>query len=87
MELSLYSVRDNKVSAYGKPFPEANNIQATRGLQIAVNTKEIQLSIFPEDFDLYKVGVFDDQTGEITTQKPEFIISAVSLVKKEEKNG
>jgi hypothetical protein len=82
MILKIYAIRDNKTSAFLRPFIELNDIQATRGLQQAVNDDKIQLSMFAEDFDLYLLGEIDDQSGAITPEKlPEFIVSAISLKK------
>jgi hypothetical protein len=78
----IYSVRDNKVDAYGVPFFVDSDVQALRELHVAVNDNRIQLSIFPEDFDLYELGSFNEQTGKIDTLVvPKFITGAVSLKK------
>lgn len=78
---NAYSIRDNKTASYAKPFFAQNDILATRALHTAVNDPNIQLSMFPEDFDMYHVGEFDDQTGMFETCQPRFVIAAVSLKK------
>nr|WAE43332.1 MAG: nonstructural protein [Microviridae sp.] len=88
--LKLFAIRDNKVGAYCKPFVESNAIQASRALHQAVNDPLVQLSQFPEDFDLYELAEIDDQTGNVTEKgSPIFVVSAVSLKlsKKEKVNG
>lgn len=78
----IFAIRDNKVSAYLRPFVEPNEIQAVRGLQVALADEKIQLSMFPEDFDLYFLGEMDEITGVITpSEPPKFIVSAVSCKK------
>lgn len=78
-KLSLYVIFDKKVGAYNKPFPEVNDVMAVRSLHAVLLDDKIQLSMFPECFDLFRIGEFDDQSGEITPEKPCFIVSAVSL--------
>nr|WAE43326.1 MAG: nonstructural protein [Microviridae sp.] len=78
----IFSVRDNKVSSYGIPFFNDSEIGAARDLQMAVNDDKIQLSYFPEDFELFELGSFDNITAEfIMHDKPKFIIGAISLKK------
>lgn len=80
--LNIYSIRDNKVSTFDKPFIDVSDIHATRQLNVAVNDRQCQLAMFPEDFDLYRLGSIDDQTGVVTPEStPKFIIAAVSVRK------
>jgi len=80
--LKMFAIRDNKVSAYGRPFCEQNEILASRALSVAVKDTATQLSHFPEDFDLYLLGEFDDISGVLTPETPpKFVVGAVSLKK------
>nr|WAE43570.1 MAG: nonstructural protein [Microviridae sp.] len=97
MLMKIFAIRDNKVGAYSKPFIEDNAIQASRALHMAVNDKMIQLSQFPEDFDLYELGEIDNISGALVDPgRPKFIVSAISLklpeenkliIQTEQKNG
>jgi len=88
MSMKIFSVLDNKTHSYNRPFCETNEIMASRSLQMALADKTIQLSMFPQDFDLYLIGELDEVTGVITPQEPpKFIVSAVSLKKMEETNA
>jgi len=87
--MKLFSIRDNKVSIYNRPFCEPDEISAVRSLSSVVNFEQkSQIAQFPGDFDLYHLATVDLITGETTPEcPPKFIISAVSLVKKgDEKN-
>ncbi|QXP44283.1 MAG: nonstructural protein [Arizlama microvirus] len=82
MILSIFAVKDNKASCYNRPFSEINVLNAVRGLSVAVNTQESQIMHFPEDFDLYQFGTFDDVTGKMDMfDSPKFIQSAIGLKK------
>lgn len=79
----IFAIRDNKVSSYLRPFVEANEIQAVRGLTSAVNAPDKnQIKDYPEDFDLYLLGTLDDITGKITPEEPPKFIMAASSVKR-----
>lgn len=78
----IFSVFDKKVGAYKRPFISDNEVEATRGLQTAMRDPEIQISLFPEDFDLYEMGIFNDNSGLIEPIIPPlYICSAVEFKK------
>jgi len=78
--MSIYSIRDNKASAFNTPFFSESDVLATRSLTQAVRDPRLQLSMFPEDFDLYRLGLYDPVSGIISPAKqPEFVVSAVAV--------
>jgi len=84
MLVKLYSVKDEKSHLFGQIFPAKSDSDASRMLAIAVQDKNVQIGMFPEDFALYEVGLFDDEIGSftsITTNPPRFVCGAVSFVK------
>lgn len=88
--MNLYSIKDNKVGTFSKPFSAINTAEATRMLHTACNDPNVQLSMYPEDFDLYHIGSMNEQTGYLNSPSesgPVFVVSAVSLKKIEAKNG
>jgi len=87
--MKLYAIKDNKVGIYHHPRVYVNQMEATRMLHTAVNDPQIQLSMYPEDFDLYEIGEMDEKTGKIDQKddQPKHVVSAVSLKKLEAKNG
>ena len=78
----ILSLKDNKVGKFHAPFVTGNIILAKRSLYQAAIEGDSDLKQFPSSFDLYKVGEFDDTTGLIRTNDPEFIINVLTL-----KNG
>lgn len=87
----VFAVRDNKAGMYHVPFCAQNAVIAARMLNQAVNDPNTQLSMFPEDFDLFQVGEFDDVAGKLEAlTAPVFIVGCISfkkLTSQEEKNG
>lgn len=77
MKQLLYSLRDNKVSAFSPPMAVIADIDARRELYSGTYNQNTKMSQFPQDFDLYLVGVFDTDSGEIISQKPEFVVNAL----------
>lgn len=88
MKLSIFAIRDIKVSAFNRPFFEFSVITALRAVTVAVNTQDSAMHHFPSDFELHQIGEFDDITGKIHCfDQPKFIQSCQSLVGKMEPVG
>lgn len=85
MKLGIYCIKDTKV-AFKSPFYTHNDSVAERMFKNAVNDKEHQseLSINPEDHELWYLGTFDDETGIIEDTTPKFIVKGIDLVVKKE---
>lgn len=65
MKLFVVSVKDNAAQMFGRPiFVPALGL-ANRQFSDEVNraAEDNQYYKHPEDFDLYHLGVFDDETG------------------------
>jgi len=90
MIFRVYAIRDNKTDHYAAPFVQQHDIDATRMFHRACKDDTVQFSHFPEDFDLYHLGDFDDTIGKlIALPAPRFIVSATSFTKMQtaEKEG
>jgi len=61
------AVRDRAADAFGQPMFVPNKGIAIRSFIDEINRAEQtnQLYMHPEDFDLYALGEYDDNTGEI----------------------
>ena len=73
MELSLYSVYDKKAQSYGNPFTAVNDQVAERMFQQLSSDPQSTVAAHPTDFELYKIAVFNTETGHLTSEKPEWI--------------
>lgn len=63
----ILSVRDNLANRYGKPFFIANEAEGMRLFKMTVNDPKNDLIYNnPEDFELWKLGYFDERSGKIT---------------------
>lgn len=85
MKLNIYSIEDALVG-FMNPFYYQNDEIAKRALQnTLVSDQPSPIKTNYKDMNLYRLGTFDDVTGEITGDK-EFIAKASDFVK-EVKNG
>lgn len=82
MILKIFSIRDTKAESYGVPFFQPTEGEAERSFRTAVNDPKSKLSLYPEDFDLFYLGVYDDATGKATWEKtPQHRIKALACKK------
>lgn len=79
MIVCVFSVYDKKAEAYMSPFTFNVQGQALRAFADSVNDGESMFCRHPDDFDLYELGKFDQESGEFLSEK-HFIIGARSLV-------
>lgn len=71
----LASIKDRSVDAYQPVATVRAKGEAIRSFIDAINDTQRggPVNRHPEDFDLYILGTFDDNTGKIETQQPEKI--------------
>ena len=72
MKFPIYTYRDLKV-AFMQPICEVSDSSAIRGFAYAVNSKEGLMNYSPSDFQLYRIGTFDNEKGTIESCLPELI--------------
>lgn len=65
MIIHMYTIKDTKSTAYHKPFYEVSNGIAIRTFTDLANNKDTVIGKHPEDFILYHIGEYDDETGKI----------------------
>lgn len=62
----LYSLYDVKAGVYNSPVLFRNDDEALRVMSDSLSSSNMSLvSSHPEDFSLFRIGHFDDETGEI----------------------
>jgi len=84
MKLQCFSIKDVAVGAFSQPFYARSRAEAVRMLQDTMATREHQFSKHPQDFGLYRVGEWDDQTGVFEPYSvPEHMVQLLDLAEKE----
>lgn len=85
--IKIYSILDKIPGVYSNPFYLKSNAVALREIKYLIN-EEKQPNIFNtniKDKALFCLGEFNEESGEIISKKPEFIINLIDL--KEETNN
>ena len=76
----LYSVKDNVSGQFYPPEVSTRDEVIIRNYSNAVNNeKNGLLYTNSSDFTLFKVGTFDDKSGEIVPCSPDFIVNLCDL--------
>ena len=76
----IYTIKDDAVDAYGPPFHVRAQGEAIRMFMDEATNKDSRINRHPRDFALYKIGAYNDQTGEITGQTPERVSKATDFL-------
>jgi len=82
VQLKMFSIRDTKAEIFNPPFFKHTHGEAERDFSTLVNDEKSMPSKYPEDYDLYYVGTYDDQTGKLSpVDTPEHLIKAIQVKK------
>lgn len=65
MKMKLYSIKDRATGAFMTPWPAHQDAHAIRMFQDNVNDPNSACNKHPDDYDLWFVGYFDDDTGKL----------------------
>lgn len=83
MQLKAYSVRDQKGEVFHTPFFKKTHGEAERDFTALVRDNKSTLNQFPDDFDLYFVGHYDDQKGTfMSLDTPQHMLKAISVLER-----
>ena len=83
--MKVYSIKDTK-GAFGAPFLAQNDQLAARNVKTYINgQKGIPESLYPEDFELWLIGEFDEVTGIIHPLELQCVCRLIAL--KDEANA
>lgn len=80
MELKAFTIRDAKGEVFHTPFFKKTHGEAERDFTELVRDEKSMASKYPEDYDLYYCGTYDDNTGVYTSlDTPQHVIKAVQI--------
>lgn len=71
----IVAIRDRAVDAFGQPIFVVALGQGIRSFMDEMNNKESSLAAHPEDYDLYHIGEFDEDTGLLIACTPPKMIA------------
>lgn len=76
----MCSIHDSKAMAWSVPISFQAAGQAIRAFSDQVNNPESDFGRHPEDYSLFVVGEFDEQSGNVVSVVPEVLATGVNLV-------
>lgn len=82
MLIKIFSVFDSKAAFFGQPFCDQNEGSAIRNFSDAVNDGSNPNNLWhkhPEDFSLFNIGEFDNETGELIPSLPKSLLTASAI--------
>lgn len=62
----IFTIWDAKAEAYGHPFNRIAKGVAVRDFADRCNNPQEPIALHPEDYQLFEIGEYDDQTATIT---------------------
>lgn len=83
MKIRLYSIKDRLLGAFLAPFCARADVEAVRQLRATMQDPQMAKSglvTSPQDYDLYYVGTFDDETGAIDLGNNPYPVHAPVLI-------
>lgn len=81
MELMMFSVLDSKVGLYARPFVARNKAEAMRSFASIAQDGNHPIGQHPEDYILYYVGTFSEQTGALLGDNHEALGKAIDFIR------
>lgn len=82
MKTRVFSIFDAKAAVFGVPFFVHNDAMAVRLFSDLVNDPKSMVARHPEDYSLYFVGTFEDDTALITGEvTPTSLMTASNMRK------
>jgi len=82
MHLFVVCVKDRAAEVFNRPFFVPHRNVAIRDFTDEVNrvAADNQLNKHPDDFDLYLLGEFNDNTGEFSISSPQVLVRAKDVL-------
>lgn len=71
--MKVYSVYDEKALVYGLPICFSTDGLALRAFADLVSNPNSNVNKYPSDFKLYRIGEFNDTTGELISNIPVYL--------------
>ena len=86
MNLMIFAIRDQKTDQFANPMFLITKAHAIRSFADAINEKDAnnQLRKHPEDFEMFHLGEYNTNTGEIIPTRPTSVATATELFVKEQ---
>lgn len=79
----MFAIRDTKGAYYSPPFTKNSRGEAERDFTTLSRDAQSTVNKYPEDFDLFELGTFDEKTGKVDGyDTPRHMLKAVDTIAK-----
>lgn len=82
--LVVVAIRDRALDAFMQPWFVPSEGLAIRAFQDEVNNKDAPMNKHPEDYELFRIGTFDDRTGQVKPEGAQSLAVAQRMLTKGE---
>ncbi|AXH73330.1 MAG: nonstructural protein [Microviridae sp.] len=85
MKHNIMSIKDRLAGSFQRPWASPSLAVAMRAFMDEIKNPETALAKHPEDYDLYEVGEFDDDSGSMTSNlhSPRLLLSGIKAIEHE----
>lgn len=80
MIIQVFAVKDKKAQAFLRPFFVPNEEVAKRAIKDVMFDELSDFARYSQDYDLWHIGEFDDQTGKLHEEVPTHICLLEQLI-------
>lgn len=80
MKLNAYTIYDVASGTYMRPFFAQADGEAIRGFKDIACDADHSVGKHPEDYTLFRIGEFNDNTGKMAGETPEKLATALEMV-------
>lgn len=79
MKFPVYAVRDALIG-YSMPVIRDNDAVASRAFEFDVTRSDSPYKVHPEHYQLYYIGTYDTDNGDICGDVPRMVVSANDFI-------
>lgn len=76
--LKVYALKDIKGELFNPPFYTRTTADAIRSFRRAYLQEDSPIRLYPADFALYELGLFDDESGRFELKEAPVLICVAS---------
>lgn len=87
MRLNVYSIFDRASGVYDRPWCAHSDRSAGRSFTDLASDPEHPIGKHPEDFTLFRIGTWTDDTGTLEGAVGEKVIGAHEAIAPKQRNG
>ena len=80
MKLNAYTIYDTASATYLRPFFTNADGQAMRSFKDIATDADHDIGKHPEDYTLFRIGTFDDNTGKLATEQLSKLLTGLECV-------